>query len=618
MARKKIIAGNWKMNMTPSEAVELVNTLKPLVANDDVDVVFCVPAIDIIPVVEAAKGSNIQIGAENMYFEEKGAFTGEISPAMLTDAGVKYVVLGHSERREYFAETSETVNKKMLKAFEHGITPIMCCGESLEQREQGITIDVAYRYFTTDKRSFIVADTPGHEEYTRNMAVGASFADLAVILLDATQGVLVQTRRHARICALMGIKYFIFAVNKMDLAKYSEERFREIEKQIEALKAELDLENVYIVPVSATEGDNVTKVSDNMTWYEGKPILSILEQVDIDENQEEGFYLPVQRVCRPNHQFRGFQGQIESGSIKVGDEITALPSMEKAHVKSIHVTDKDVQSAEKGQPVTIQLDREVDVSRGCVLSAGAGEKVTSSVEATLLWMDDDKLESGKNYFVKLGTRLVPGIVSKILYSIDVNTGEQKPADSLGKNEIAECEITFVDRVVADEFKDHKTLGELILIDRVTNMTSACGVVTEVKEDGQEAGKKADQLRAVIKGQRAATIPFDLADDNITRSFVEQVEKELTLGGRHTYLYAPKDDEPVGLVVRHLNRAGIIVLLVLNKDLKNKEEIKNSLSKYSKYIKNWEEGEKGDVDSTVQTVRKITEYAEDVYGVASHI
>ena len=359
----------------------------------------------------------------------------------------------------------------------------------MAEREQGITIDVAYRYFTTDNRSFIVADTPGHEEYTRNMAVGASFADLAVILLDATQGVLVQTRRHARICALMGIKYFIFAVNKMDLAKYSEERFREIEKQIEALKAELGLENVYIVPVSATEGDNVTKASDNMTWYEGKPILSILEQVDIDENQEEGFYLPVQRVCRPNHQFRGFQGQIESGSIKVGDEITALPSMEKAHVKSIHVTDKDVQSAEKGQPVTIQLDREVDVSRGCVLSAGAGEKVTSSVEATLLWMDDDKLESGKNYFVKLGTRLVPGIVSKILYSIDVNTGEQKPADSLGKNEIAECEITFVDRVVADEFKDHKTLGELILIDRVTNMTSACGVVTEVKEDGQEAGKK---------------------------------------------------------------------------------------------------------------------------------
>jgi len=489
----------------------------------------------------------------------------------------------------------------------------------MAEREQGITIDVAYRYFTTENRSFIVADTPGHEEYTRNMAVGASFAELAVILVDATQGVLVQTRRHTRICSLMGIEHFVFAINKMDLINYDANRFEKIEREIKMMAAEYDYKSIKILPVSATEGDNVTVKSTKMPWYKGESLLTYLENIQIhDDSIESGFTMPVQRVCRPDRTFRGFQGQIESGSIKVGDEITALPSMEKAHVKSIHVTDKDVQSAEKGQPVTIQLDREVDVSRGCVLSAGAGEKVTSSVEATLLWMDDDKLESGKNYFVKLGTRLVPGIVSKILYSIDVNTGEQKPADSLGKNEIAECEITFVDRVVADEFKDHKTLGELILIDRVTNMTSACGVVTEVKEDGQEAGKKADQLRAVIKGQRAATIPFDLADDNITRSFVEQVEKELTLGGRHTYLYAPKDDEPVGLVVRHLNRAGIIVLLVLNKDLKNKEEIKNSLSKYSKYIKNWEEGEKGDVDSTVQTVRKITEYAEDVYGVASHI
>lgn len=486
----------------------------------------------------------------------------------------------------------------------------------MAEREQGITIDVAYRYFTTDNRSFIVADTPGHEEYTRNMAVGASFADLAVILLDATQGVLVQTRRHARICALMGIKYFIFAVNKMDLADYSESRFREIEKQIEELRNELGLENVYIVPVSATEGDNVTKASDNMSWYTGEPILSILEQTDIDEHAEEGFYMPVQRVCRPNHAFRGFQGQIESGSVKVGDEITALPSMEKAHVRKIYMADRDVEEAQKGQPVTVQLDREVDVSRGCVLAVDAGEKVTSSVQATLLWMDDDNLENGKNYFVKLGTRLVPGIVSKILYSIDVNTGEKKAADSLGKNEIAECEITFVDRVVADEFKDHKTLGELILIDRVTNMTSACGVVTEVKEDGQEAGKKADQLRSVIKGQRAVTIPFDLAADGLTRAFVEQVEKELTLGGRHTYLYVPKDGEPAGLVVRHLNRAGIIVLLVLEENLKDKEEITSSLRKYSKYESGFSVTD--DVAETARNIRKLTEYAEDVYGIASHI
>ena len=479
----------------------------------------------------------------------------------------------------------------------------------MAEREQGITIDVAYRYFTTDNRSFIVADTPGHEEYTRNMAVGASFADLAVILLDATQGVLVQTRRHARICALMGIKYFIFAVNKMDLAKYSEERFREIEKQIEALKAELDLENVYIVPVSATEGDNVTKVSDNMTWYEGKPILSILEQVDIDENQEEGFYLPVQRVCRPNHQFRGFQGQIESGSIKVGDEITALPSMEKAHVKSIHVTDKDVQSAEKGQPVTIQLDREVDVSRGCVLSAGAGEKVTSSVEATLLWMDDDKLESGKNYFVKLGTRLVPGIVSKILYSIDVNTGEQKPADSLGKNEIAECEITFVDRVVADEFKDHKTLGELILIDRVTNMTSACGVVTELHadEDGLEEKKVNKKLRSALNGQSAVTVEFPVGQHGITLELAEQVEKQLSAEGRHTYLYAPEADEPVETVLPHLTEAGVVVLLVLDEAFAGKTFAQDDKT----YYRNWQPDGTLTVSEAAEFVKKVSSYAAGV-------
>ena len=197
----------------------------------------------------------------------------------------------------------------------------------MAEREQGITIDVAYRYFTTDKRSFIVADTPGHEEYTRNMAVGASFADLAIILIDAKQGVLVQTKRHARICALMGIKYFVFAVNKMDLVGYSEERFNEITKQIDELSKELGLASVKIIPVSATEGDNITVKSDNTPWYPGEALLTYLENVDVSEKKmEEGFYMPVQRVCRPDHTFRGFQGQIESGVVSVGDDIITLPS----------------------------------------------------------------------------------------------------------------------------------------------------------------------------------------------------------------------------------------------------------------------------------------------------
>lgn len=284
----------------------------------------------------------------------------------------------------------------------------------MAEREQGITIDVAYRYFTTDHRSFIVADTPGHEEYTRNMAVGASFADLAVILVDAKQGVLVQTKRHARICSLMGIKNFVFAVNKMDLVNYSEEVFKKIEQQIGELTEELFLGNVVIIPLSATEGDNVTKKSANIPWYQGQALLPYLEQGDVAEIQEEkGFYLPVQRVCRPNHQFRGFQGQIEAGSISVGDEITTLPSNEKAHVKSIHIGDKNVETAGKGRPVTIQLDREVDVSRGCVLSVDSNVKMASSITTTLLWMDDTPLENGKNYFVKLGTKLIPGVVTEV-------------------------------------------------------------------------------------------------------------------------------------------------------------------------------------------------------------
>lgn len=359
----------------------------------------------------------------------------------------------------------------------------------MAEREQGITIDVAYRYFTTDNRSFIVADTPGHEEYTRNMAVGASFADLAVILIDASQGVLVQTRRHARICKLMGIRHFVFAVNKMDLVKYSKSRFDEIVKQIEVLKNELLLDDIYIIPLSATEGDNVTVKSENIPWYNGVPLLQYLETVDVDSSEEEeGFYLPVQRVCRPDHTFRGFQGQIESGSISIGDEIVTLPSNEKAHVKQILMTDKDVKTAFKGQPVTITLDKEVDVSRGCVITKDTNLASYQELTASILWMDDEQLTAGKDYLVKLGTKTISGIVSEIKYAVDVNTGEHIPADSLTKNGIAVCTILLAEPIAVDLFSKHKTLGELILIDRVSNMTSACGVVDSVEEKADDAKK----------------------------------------------------------------------------------------------------------------------------------
>jgi len=347
----------------------------------------------------------------------------------------------------------------------------------MAEREQGITIDVAYRYFTTEKRSFIVADTPGHEEYTRNMAVGASFADLAVILVDAKQGVLPQTRRHARICALMGIRYFVFAVNKMDLAGYSQEKFDAISQDIAKLIDELKLVNTVIIPVSATEGDNITRRSENMPWYSGDVLLSHLETVSIDGGQPEaGFYMPVQRVCRPDHSFRGFQGQVEAGTVSVDDTLTVLPSGEIAIVKSIYVADKPVNSATVGQPVTVQLDREVDVSRGCVLLRKTELKTVKEFEASLLWMDEQKLVPGKEYWIKIGTKLLPAIIAGIRHKVDINTGALLSTNSAGKNEIVSCEIVMTEPAVLDEFRLHKTLGELILIDRVSHSTAACGIV----------------------------------------------------------------------------------------------------------------------------------------------
>ena len=480
----------------------------------------------------------------------------------------------------------------------------------MAEREQGITIDVAYRYFTTDNRSFIVADTPGHEEYTRNMAVGASFADLAVILVDAKQGVLVQTRRHARICALMGIRYFVFAVNKMDLVGYDEKVFAKIQKQIAELTKELDLQNVTIIPVSATEGDNVTVKSPNMPWYNGQALLSYLEQVDITAAaKEQGFYMPVQRVCRPNHEFRGFQGQIEAGNIHVGDAITTLPSNEQAHVKSIHVGDKNVDAAQEGQPVTIQLDREVDVSRGCVLSVDSGIRTAAAVTATILWMDDDALENGKNFFIKLGTKMIPGLVTKIVSLIDVNTGEKKEVSSLHKNEIAVCEIAFADRIVADTFAAHKTLGELILIDRVTNMTSACGVVTELHadEDGLEEKKVNKKLRSALNGQSAVTVEFLVGQHGITLELAEQVEKQLSAEGRHTYLYAPEADEPVETVLHHLTEAGVVVLLVLDEAFAGKTFAQDDKT----YYRNWQPDGTLTVSEAAEFVKKVSSYAAGV-------
>jgi len=410
----------------------------------------------------------------------------------------------------------------------------------MAEREQGITIDVAYRYFTTERRSFIVADTPGHEEYTRNMAVGASFADLAVILVDASQGVLTQTRRHTRICSLMGIKHFVFAVNKMDLIDFEQEKFQKIQKDIKVLLAEFEYSTAQMIPVSATEGDNITKRSVHMPWYTGKTLLDYLETINVKENPAEtGFTMPVQRVCRPNHTFRGFQGQIESGSVSVGDAIKVLPSGESAKVTLIYEGDKEVQTSATGHAVTIQLDTEIDVSRGCVLIRDTSLNVNSMFAATLLWMDDVKLLPGRNFLLKLGTQSVPATIMKIRYKIDVNTGEEVYADAIYKKEIALCEISTASKLVFDEFEKNNALGSLILIDRVSHMTSACGIVEHtLNRENQLTWHNMDITRSFREeqlGQTAKTIWFTGLSGSGKSTLANELEKRLAAMGKHTML-----------------------------------------------------------------------------------
>ena len=453
----------------------------------------------------------------------------------------------------------------------------------MAEREQGITIDVAYRYFTTEQRSFIVADTPGHEEYTRNMAVGASFADLAVILVDATQGILVQTRRHARICSLMGIRHFVFALNKMDLVQYDKERFDTLAHEVRKLAGSLELEQYEVIPVSATEGDNVTEKSSHMPWYKGKTLLNYLETVDVEDyNREEGFVMPVQRVCRPNHTFRGFQGQVESGELHVGEEVMVLPSGETAVVKSLQRMDQTVTSVEKGSPITVQLDREIDVSRGCVFVKDTQLRVTSMFSSTMLWMDDEKLVEGKGFLLKIGTKKIPVSVMKIKYKIDVNTGEQIPATSVYKNEIAVCELAASEAIVFDRFSRHKAMGSFILIDRVSNMTSACGTVRHsLRRSENVVWQQLDitrEVRAKSLGQTPVTLWFTGLSGSGKSTLANELEKRLCIAGKHTMLldgdnvrmglnknlgFQEKDRieniRRVAEVAKLMNDAGLIVL-----------------------------------------------------------
>lgn len=410
----------------------------------------------------------------------------------------------------------------------------------MAEREQGITIDVAYRYFTTDNRSFIVADTPGHEEYTRNMAVGASFADLAVILADAAQGILLQTKRHARICSMIGIRHFVFAINKMDLVRYDQKQFDKICREITQLLHTFDYASLAVIPVSATEGDNVTNKSPNMPWYKGVALLPYLEEVDVScPAHEEGFIMPVQRVARPNHTFRGFQGQIVAGTVHVGDEVKVLPSRETAYVKDLLVGSLRQEEACAGQPITVQLDHEMDVSRGCVLTAHRECTVSNLFTANLLWLEDEELMAGKSYYLKLGTMMIPAVVIRIKYRMDINTEIHEAADVIYKNEMTVCDISVSEKIVFDSFVNQRALGSFILINRVSNQTSACGVVRHsLRRADNIIWQETDitrQLRSQQKGQKPVTIWFTGLSGSGKSTLANAVEKCLFAKGRHTML-----------------------------------------------------------------------------------
>jgi len=348
------------------------------------------------------------------------------------------------------------------------------------EREQGITIDVAYRYFSTSRRKFIIADTPGHEQYTRNMATGASNCDLAVILVDATRGVLNQTRRHSFIAALLGIRHLVLAVNKMDLVGWSESRYDEIRDDFTAFAARLQISDVHFIPLSALLGDNVVRASDRMPWYAGGPLLAYLENVHIasDRNLID-LRFPVQLVQRPNADFRGYAGTLASGVLRKGDEVMVVPSGQRARVRSILTLEGEQEQAFPPMPVTVTLTEHVDVSRGDMLvHPNNVPRLEQELEAMLVWMSEDGLRPGGEYIVKQLTVVVPAIVSDVRYRINVNTLHRESCDRLHLNEIGRVRIEMPRRLAFDAYARNRATGAFILIDRMTNATVAAGMILD--------------------------------------------------------------------------------------------------------------------------------------------
>ena len=397
---------------------------------------------------------------------------------------------------------SKMIFEDHLAAIENDSKKVGTTGEQVDlallvdglqsEREQGITIDVAYRYFSTEKRKFIIADTPGHEQYTRNMATGASTADVAIILIDARYGVQTQTKRHSFITSLLGIKTIIVAVNKMDLVDYSEARFDEIKAAYEQLAESLHFSNIIYTPISALNGDNVVNASAQMPWFTGQPLMNVLETVPVNADDDKMWTLrfPVQYVNRPHLNYRGFAGTIASGKVKVGDQVTVLPSGVKTRIKSIDTFEGQLAEAEAPLAVTLTTTDEVDISRGDMLVHREDHiRLSNTAKAHLVWMAETPMQLDKEYLIKFATKTTPGQVDRIEYKVDVNTLNKQPTEQLALNEIGVVDVSFSQVVAFDAYKKNRQTGAFILIDRLTNGTVGAGMIIDALESKKLAASK---------------------------------------------------------------------------------------------------------------------------------
>jgi bifunctional enzyme CysN/CysC len=408
------------------------------------------------------------------------------------------------------------------------------------EREQGITIDVAYRFFSTDKRKYIVADTPGHEEYTRNMATGASTADVAIILIDAKQGVLTQTRRHSFIVSMVGVKKVLLAVNKLDLVDYSEQVYRQIVSDYsDFAESALDIDSITAIPISALLGDNVVERSEKTPWYTGETIMEYLENIEVrNQRKQAPFRMPVQWVNRPNSNFRGFSGLIASGETKIGDKVRLHPGGKESSIASIVTWDGELQQASVGQSVTITLNDEIDVSRGDTIAVSTDPCAESDqFQSRILWMNDNPMIPGRQYIFKSNTQTTTLTLGKLKHRIDVNTLNHLPAKTLELNEIGVCNISLDKRIAFDPYDDNRTMGGFIVIDRLSNNTVGMGLIDfALRRSENIHWQKMDvskESRAEQKSQSAKIIWFTGLSGSGKSSIANILEKKLQALGKHT-------------------------------------------------------------------------------------